>query len=38
MSADDGGAAVLIEDRGMNAVQINVEGQNLGVCVITYRL
>ena len=33
MSADDGGMAVLIDDRGMDAVQISVEGQNLGVCV-----
>ena len=33
MSADDGGAAVLINDRGIDAVQISVECQNLGVCV-----
>ena len=33
MSADDCGAAVLIDDRGMDAVQISVQGQNLGVCV-----
>ncbi|KAJ3641460.1 hypothetical protein Zmor_027967 [Zophobas morio] len=33
MTTDDCGAAVLIDDRSMDAVQISVEGHNLEVCV-----